>query len=293
MPSLSLSNILRIGLAIMLLFVAVQAWTHFHSTQEARAVFENNITVNYLTSEKLAEMLKTAHEMRRYEKELFIYIAGAKRDKYIKDWTAAHESLEARLKEFQQNPVYRFSADELDQLRKWSRALEFYGSEFRRIIAASDPNQSTADRTEAPLTTVTANEAIGPGKDELTALFTGAQQLTEARKQLSEQAYASIKAEFRANNIIGLSLAAGGFLIGIVMMLALPRALTGPLASFTKLVEEMSRNLVSDKVDERSVAAEFRSLALSLERLRNSQAGLVARLRRKLPSDPEPERQVA
>lgn len=274
---MSLASKLRLGLGVMLALVTVQAWTHINSTNEAKTVFENDINVNYLATEKLAEMVKTAHEMRRYEKEFFIYLNGKKRDKYVKEWTQAHDALKNQLNDLRINPTYRFSDDDIEQMNQWQRALGFYGTQFKRIITAT----SLARVGSEALNTISANEAIGPGKNRLKILFSGSQRMAEARKLQSKESYAAIEALFEQADITGLGLALGGFVIGLLMMMTLPRAIIRPLESFTKVVDEMSRNLVGDKIDQDTVVAEFHPLATSLERLRISQAGLVARLRKK------------
>jgi HAMP domain-containing protein len=70
-----------------------------------------------------------------------------------------------------------------------------------------------------------------------------------------------------------------GIVIALILMVTLPKAVTGPLQNLTDAVDELSKGNLDKKVEAGNVA-EFAGLAKALERMRIGQQALVARMRR-------------
>ncbi len=249
-----------------------------------------------------------AQQVRRYEKEYFVYVGNEeRRNNYIKEWTGTSDKITKLLATMRANTDGAFSADDVAKIGNWQSAADFYGTEMKKIFASVNDQagkvaQAVATPAPAPTTgtkpaavatpaasapapvvmfaATEVNTMITAGKDRLSGvLIKGVSEMSaEKTKQtlsLSEVAAGGFNQVFAG---VMLTVAVG-IVIALLLMVNLPKAVTTPLANLTAAVDDMSKGNLDKKIDAGNVA-EFAGLATALERMRVGQQALVARMRR-------------
>lgn len=257
---------------------------------------------NTLVSAQVEELSILAQQIRRYEKEYFIYSGDAEgRMKYRNEWSQTHLKMVGQIRDMRENEQSLFSAQDLADLQKGGEALAFYGAEMSRVFTTVDEKALAVDLYIAPtaqqvraaartgktldpaprmLTPAEANALIKEGKDRFGSEFIKPlaniskvrQAGTLALPEISRDGFSHM-AKFVA------ILAALGVVVTVAVMLLLPRTIRAPLERLAEQVDALSNGMPIDASDEIQIK-EFRSLAQAVKRMSYSQKLLLERERR-------------
>jgi HAMP domain-containing protein len=299
------------GLGLIIVFFLIQAALVWWGQNSVRRDVVDTTRQNTIASSQLGELSVLAQQVRRYEKEYFVYVGNAeRRENYIKEWSGMSDKITKLLSTMRTNTDKAFNESDIGKIGNWASAAEFYGSEMRKIfgsvndqaakiasaaivpaVASSAPAVTKASTavaatvaavapTPAMFSAVEVNTMITAGKDRFSGvLIKGATEMT-AEKTKQTLALADVATQgFNQLLLAVLGTVAVGILIALALIFTLPNAVTNPLKTLTDLVDNISKGKLDDKVDTGGVA-EFDGLAKALERLRLGQQALVARMRR-------------
>jgi hypothetical protein len=305
----SIRSRLVLGLGLIIAFFLAQAALVWWSQSTAKSDVVDTARKNTLASSQLTDLAVFAQQIRRYEKEYFVYVGNEeRRNNYIKEWTSTSDKITKLLATMRSNAEGAFSSDDVAKIGNWQSAADFYGAEMQKIFASvNDQAGKVAQAAAAPAPTpapgakpavaapaaaasapapvvmfapTEVNTMITAGKDRLSGvLIKGVSEMSaEKTKQtlsLSEVAAGGFNQVFAG---VMLTVAVG-IVIALLLMVNLPKAVTTPLANLTSAVDDMSKGSLDKKIDSGNVA-EFAGLATALERMRVGQQALVARMRR-------------
>ena len=296
----SIKRRLMTGLFLLLGFWAIQTAVFHYSETRVQSNLDSAIRKNTQVSSLLANASVFAQKVRRFEKEYFIFALDIQaRSVYMAEWNGAVQKLESLLTELHENKARLLPPSEAEPIRDWLDALSFYKSEMQKIFV--DVNQrnseknieaaikSTANSTAkntalAPdanlLNTTAINARIGPGKDRYTAvLVKGLTDLSAIKTEETLSLTQMVNQGFNQLSFVFTALTSVGMLIIVFLLLTLPRAISAPLGELSEAVDLMSKGNVKQPAPQTNVK-EFAVLTAALERLRASQATLLARLGR-------------
>jgi hypothetical protein len=173
---------------------------------------------NFVAAGLLAGVQIEGEKLRRYEKEMFIYVTNAgKRGGYVKEFDGAYTKLLNLLDTTLMPSGKVFSDEERTQILGWKNAAVFYANEFNSLGRKADiefQQASTAEQRAAA--TVEYNNAIKAGKDRFRELLAGADKMRAAKEQSAQEIASDIDAVFsslRTGVVLG-----GMLLIGMVLV---------------------------------------------------------------------------
>jgi HAMP domain-containing protein len=298
----SIRSILLAGLAAIALLFIVQAGLLSLGQKTIEHDVVSAVQKNTLASSQLGELAVVAQQIRRYEKEYFVYVNNPeRRDGYVKEWTGASDKMTKLVQTMRTNADGAFNSDDLGKIANWASAADFYSAEMKRIFFAVNERQTQlasgaagavsaslgtkpgAPAVAAPVaamfSAVEVNGMIGAGKDRLSGvLIKGVSEMAaEKTKQtlalpaLTKQGFDRLWNGVMASVVIGLLVA--GFLAW-----KLPVAITKPIATLSDAIDRVSKGEVNPAIDA-SGPSEFSTLTAAVERMRVAQSALVARLR--------------
>lgn len=289
----SIRSRLIAGLTLIILFFLAQAALVWWSQNTAKHEVVDATRKNTLASSELSQLAVLAQQVRRYEKEYFVYVGNEeKRNGYVKEWTDASNKITNLLRTMSANEGSAFTNSDLQEVANWTIASDFYSSEMLKIFDTVRSVNNTAApaatlaatpataATSNMLTPVQVNDMIKEGKTRFSdVLIKGVSAMssekTKATLALSDTANSSFE-----KLLFGVLLTvAVGVLLSAFLMLTLPKAVTDPLAVLTKSVDNISKGNLDIKVDGGGIK-EFDGLSIALERMRLGQQALVARMRR-------------
>lgn len=299
----SIRSRLIAGLGLIIVFFLVQAALVWWGQDTARRDVVDTTRKNTIASSQLSELAVMAQQVRRYEKEYFVYVGNTeKRNGYIKEWTGVADKIAKQLQTMNANTDQAFGEEDKGKIGNWASAADFYTTEMRKIfgsvndqaarvnalpaapVAAVTPVKSAPTVTVAESVTmfspVEVNAMIGPGKDRFSGvLIKGvAEMSSEKTKQTLE--LSNVAAAGFQKLLVAVLLTVGvGILIALALILTLPKAVTGPLATLTASIDDMSKGNLDVKLQSGGIA-EFDGITKALERMRIGQQALVARMRR-------------
>lgn len=297
------------GLSLIILFFLAQAAFVIWNQNTARTEVVDATRKNTVASSQLGDIAVLAQQLRRYEKEYFVYIGVEdKRNNYIKEWTAANDKLKQQLQAMRSNESKAFVSADLSEIEKWTAAADFYAVQMKTIfdtvndrtakiasqksaaeaVALSNPKAALkpaavtvaepVDQSLVMLTSIQANDMIGPGKTRFSDVLI---------KGVSEMSKGKTKATLALSEVAGVGFdkllfgvlisVAAGVLIALALMFTLPKSVNAPLAKLTASVENISKGNLGEQVESGNIK-EFDGLTKALERLRLSQKTLVAML---------------
>lgn len=303
----SIKSRLVFGLSLIIVFFLAQAALLWWGQSVTKDEVVETAKRNTQASSQLTELAVLAQQIRRYEKEFFVYVADAdRRGKYVGEWTGTFEKMTQLIATLRSNPADAFSVADLGEIANWSAANDFYGLEMRRIFKAVDDqavrveefntrqgavsvqSQGAADGASLAALTpavvmfspIEVNGQISAGKDRLSGVLIKGVAAMSKEKTRQTLSLAEV-AEGGFNKVFYgvVATVAVGVLVALSLMVSLPKAVTAPLVQLTKAVENLSTGQLDKKIDVGSVT-EFAGLAVALERLRIGQQALVARMRR-------------
>lgn len=257
---------------------------------------------NTLVSAQVEELSILAQQIRRYEKEYFIYSGDAEgRMKYRQEWSQTQLKMDERIKAMRENAQSLFSAQDVADLQKGGEALAFYGAEMNKIFTTVDEKARAVERYVAPtaqelqaaakagkvfdpaprmLTPAEANALIKEGKDRLGAeLIKPLANISKVRQAGTLALPEISRAGFSQMAKFVVILAALGVVVTVAVMLLLPRTIRAPLAKLTEQVDALSKGMPIEGEEEIQIK-EFRSLAQAVTRMSFAQKMLLERVKR-------------
>jgi HAMP domain-containing protein len=304
----SIRSRLVAGLGLIIVFFLLQAALVWWGQASAKRDVVDVTRKNTIASSQLSELAVLAQQIRRYEKEYFVYVGNAeRRATYTKEWSDTADKISKRLQNMRANADQAFDANDIGKVGNWASASDFYGSEMRKIfgtvtdqaakvaavatVAAAPVAPAPVAKGAAPvvaapaeavamLSPVEVNGMITAGKDRFSGvLIKGVAEMTAEKTKQTLALSAVAESGFNQLLTAVLATVAIGVLIAMALMFTLPKAVTGPLAILSASVDNMSKGNLDTKVDSGGIA-EFEGLSKALERMRLGQQALVARMRR-------------
>ncbi|MEY4584958.1 MAG: hypothetical protein RJB10_1455 [Pseudomonadota bacterium] len=296
------------GLSLIILFFIAQAAFVWWDQESTRKDVVDATRKNTIASSQLGELAVLAQQVRRYEKEYFVYVSNEeKRNGYIKEWTAASDKLSQILGAMRGNQAAAFTSADQALIEQWMQAASFYGTQMRLIFDAVNVrkekmdlqaselaaiNAAAASKVKvatpaAPavevitmLTPIQANDMIQLGKTRFSdVLIKGVAEMTKAKTKATLSLSEVAGTGFDKLLYVVLATVVAGILIALGLMFKLPRTVSQPLAKLTTSVDNISRGNLEGEVKSGGIQ-EFEGLATALERLRLSQKSLVALMQR-------------
>jgi HAMP domain-containing protein len=308
----SIRSRLVFGLGLIIIFFLAQAALVWYSQSTAKSTVVDTTRKNTIASSQLTDLAVLAQQVRRYEKEYFVYVGNEeRRNNYIKEWTGTSDKITKLLAAMRTNADGAFNADDTAKVTNWQSAADFYSAEMKKIFGAVT-DQATKVAQAAQVVAAPAAAAAPAGKAAATkpteaapaapvlAMFAPTEvntMITAGKDRLSGvliKGVSEMSAEKTKQTLSLSEVAAGGFnqvfagvmltvvvgiIIALILMVTLPKAVTTPLETLTAAVDDLSKGKLDAKVDAGNVA-EFAGLATALERMRVGQQALVARMRR-------------
>ncbi len=293
----SIRSRLVAGLTLIILFFLAQAALVWWTQNTAKNEVVDATRKNTIASSELSELAVLAQQVRRYEKEYFVYVGNEeKRNGYIKEWTNASDKIANLLRTMSANKSAAFAKSDVTKIADWTSAAEFYNAEMLKIFATvrgtnaaaaapatkatSSGSTVVAPVASSALTAVQVNDMINAGKTRfadvlIKGVSTMSAEKTKATLALSDAANSSFD-----KLLLGvLATVAVGVLLSIFLMFTLPKAVTAPLATLTASVDNISKGNLDIKVNASGIK-EFDGISIALERMRLGQQALVSRMRR-------------
>lgn len=299
---MSISGKIKFGFGVLLSFLAMQFFVQLGLDRATQLRVNAAITKNFVAADELAEVATIAQQLRRYEKEYFIYVNDPDgRAKYRKEWTNAYDKLKDNLGKMAADKEGLFSAKDTVAFSNWINALEFYALEFKSImdkadagsiipaatviedISVSSKKSATPPPVAAPniaQATRIANDMIAPGKDRFKEVLDGAQALRKEKAAESAQSVIEISTIFNYATIATFGVFFLGLIVAIYLIYSLPRSVISTIQKFVEIADKISKGDLKQTIQSEGVV-EFESLSKALERLRVAQSGLIDRLRAK------------
>jgi methyl-accepting chemotaxis protein len=300
---MSISGKIKLGLSIMLAALVLQFALGQILDRRTQEKVNIAVTKNFAAADQLAELGAAGQQIRRYEKEYFIYVNDTTgRTKYRGEWTGTFNKLQTNLGAMQANKDGMFSSQDTVAFQSWMNALEFYGKEFNTIMTRADAGtivppapvvevaQPLAKVTPAPVVVVAApdlskatklaNDMIGPGKDKFREVLDGTEKMRKAKLVESAASVNEIRKLFSISTYVSLGIFLVGLILAVYLMISIPNAVKKPIEEFVEIADRISKGDTKQAV-QATVASEFDGLAKALERLRVAQSGLLDKIRAK------------
>jgi methyl-accepting chemotaxis protein len=293
---MSISRKIKFGFGVLLALLGTQFVVQQMLAYAIQSRVNTAITQNFAAADALAEITSIAQQLRRFEKEYFIYVNDQSgRAKYRKEWTDAYDKLSDNLAKMAANAGGEFGAGDVTAFSNWMLALKFYGDEFKSImdkaeagtilsaaVVAGDGKKDAAPLPAANISQATriANDMIGRGKDRFKEVLDGAQTLRKEKSIASAQSVTEIRTFFSIATVITFAVFFFGLIVAIYLITILPRTVRQAIDGFVGIADKMSKGDLKQVIQAEGVI-EFHALAKALERLRVAQAGLLERVRAK------------
>lgn len=305
----SINRNLMVGLIAIIVFFVLQAagvltmgrYTEREVVEVARR--------NTVAQVDLADLSTMAQQIRRYEKEYFIYVNNAdKRAQYQKEWTGTMEKITALLGRMRANTSNALSGDDVVRVGQWATAGEFYAAEMAKVFAevnaraskmqeevataqAAEPQAASLKGAKAKETAPAvestrmllpeeANDLIKAGKDRFSADLIKGVAETFAQKSQATLALTTVTNEGFSKMIYGvMATVLIGIGIGVYLLISLPKSVTEPIRNLTDMVDALSRGEPTKPVASIKVQ-EFKNLSAAVERMRIAQELMLQRLQK-------------
>lgn len=310
MKTASIKNRLTSGLMLIVLFFLAQAALSWWVAERVKTDVVQTVRKNTLAAAQLNELAVLAQQIRRYEKEYFVYVSNAeRRANYEKEWTETAKKITSALETMKTNKGGVFQSRDITQIGLWWAAGDFYASEMRkvfvsvteqagRVALAQKSAEAVAPETpktpakqaqpELPLepkpamySPGEANEMIKAGKDRFSnELIKGVASL-QAEKTTATLALADVAQQGFLTMVLGVTATAGiGILIALALVVWLPQSIIKPVSVLTAAVEKISLGQANTPLTNVRVL-EFQGLTKAVERMRMAQEMMVNRMRQR------------
>lgn len=210
----NLFNKAAVGISLLVaLMVAAVLW----GSWVTEAGVERAVRQNFVAAGMLSRLQVEGEKMRRYEKEMFIYVSEAgKRSGYVKEHDAAYNKMLGLLDSMLLPSSTYFTDEERKQILVWKEAAVFYANEMAALARRAESMQTQALTPEQRVgLTVQFNDGIKAGKDRFRELLVGTDKMRSAKEEAAQTIAVDIGATFQRLRI-GVLL--GGLLvIGLIL----------------------------------------------------------------------------
>lgn len=284
------------SMALLIIFFLVQALAVSWFTNSQRESMSRQVRQNTQASSQLTELATLAQQIRRYEKEYFVYVQNKeKRDGYAKEFGAAAGRIGKLLDTLSADRSGTFTAQEYTEITRWRGAHAFYVAEMEQIFSNVTATQATADAAAAATSAATpgklaaaetpparlptpaeANDMIKAGKDRFGAeLVKGVDAMAKTKTAATLGLAQSTADNYHRLLQAVLVTVALGIGLALFLVVTLPPTITRPIAALSEVAEAIARGNL-DKPFAEEGAREFEPLVRSLEKMRAS-LGLLSR----------------
>ncbi len=265
-------NRISIGYVMLLLLMIVQGTVTVYLLNDMRNDVVGAVRNDFYAGLEFNRILVKAQQIRRYEKELFIYVDDTeRRQHYYEEWFVAINDLRYAVRRVIADPEGVFTDDQRQAATGWLEALEFYADGFQDIALAADRGGISDP--------VAANGMIRDYKNRFRDLLDGAEAAGDGTYRDAEEAVGTIPTELLFLIALVGAIVAAATLIAVIFMVTMPKFITRPIEDLTRSATRMSMGDLSQKVSAGKAAVEFHELAETLERMRLSQRLLMDRQR--------------
>ncbi len=294
------------GMMLIVLFFLVQAGLVWYATSNAKSTVVESTRRNTVATSELGALAVLAQQIRRYEKEYFVYVGNKeKRDAYEHEWRDALRNMEAIMTKMKTGSNGAFSAKDIEQVVAWEAAATFYAAEMDKVFVAVDARAKAVatqkesavapkPATKAAAASVAAepaslveyrstevNDMIKAGKDRFSADLIKGVSAMDKSKTAETLALAKVAETMFDQVLLGvLVTVAVGVIVALTLSVSLPKAVIKTLAGLSKAAEKMSMGDLKQPYDAGGVI-EFNTLAQALNRMRLGQQALLERLQRR------------
>lgn len=171
--------------AITAALIAVAHW----GTNTAKEQFDQSLSHDLAAASRLATMQVHGEMLRRFEKEMFIYVGvREKREGYIKEHDAAYRELLQDLDTALAPSSKAFTDEERKEILDWKQAALFYDQQFTALAnKAAGFDLDTMSPADVSRLTVDFNGKIADGKNRFRVLLNGANTM-RLKKEAQSQA---------------------------------------------------------------------------------------------------------
>lgn len=122
----SIRSMLLAGLAVIAALFLVQAGILAWGQRSIERDVIASVEKNTLAASELTELAVVAQQIRRYEKEYFVYVGNVeRRENYIKEWTGAADKMTKLLQTMKTNADGAFAQEDLGKISAWASAADF------------------------------------------------------------------------------------------------------------------------------------------------------------------------
>jgi methyl-accepting chemotaxis protein len=156
----SIRSRLTLGLSIIILFFLTQAALVWWNQSTTSTVVVDTARKNTLASSQLGELAVLAQQVRRYEKEYFVYVGNTeRRNGYIKEWTGTSDKISKLIGTIRSNRDGAFSREDVAKVSLWSDAADFYSIEMKKIFDQVDVQSTKVAQSVASATALADSPA--------------------------------------------------------------------------------------------------------------------------------------
>lgn len=257
--------------SFLLVFVVMAGLTSisYFFIQENNRLVDQAIDRDFSGSIQISELAILAQEIRRYEKEYFMYIGNTEQKaKYEKEWTGTFTKIKTKLDQLMSDKSALWTANDQTEFTKWSESLQTYGKGFQKLI--DDVNNGILTDT------LSANNAIQNAKNAFRPLVSGTIELANQKYRDASEARRQIKIKNSQMNLILISALAITAAFCLTLILIVPRTIIKPIKSLTSSASTMSQGALETPVPASSIK-DFDELSATLERMRISLKALLQR----------------
>ncbi len=301
------------SMAVLIAFFALQAIAVTWFTNAQSVQTSALIRTNTQSSAQLTELATLAQQIRRYEKEYFVYVQNEeKRDGYIKEFDGAAARIGKLIDAILANTGGAYSKAEISEINRWRDAHTFYVSEMTRIFndvrriqadlaaapapvpapAAAAKGTPAATAAQAPVvqapklpTPAEANDLIKAGKDRFGAeLIAGVNKMGKAKTEATLGLAQGTTAGYQQLLSVVVATVLAGIAIAVFLILTLPAAITRPIRALAEVADTVARGDL-DKPFAATNVPEFEPLVKSLERMRVALSVLTRRAKAKAATE--------
>lgn len=261
-------------MALMLVQLAVTFYYNYRAENESTARIAASLQANTL----LGTLQIQGQQLRRYEKEYFIYVGDAAgRAKYAKEWSDTFAKLQAELGSAEKNAERVFAPMEIAEVRSWRLHAGFYGDAMKDIFRKVE--EGTAGPSGKP-TPVEVNVLIRDGKDRFGVALTGIAAMAAAKTAQASAAALAIRQGFTVTYVALIVTAVLGGLLALRLVRTIPQSIIQPIDELTHATDRMTKGELNSKVSTQGVR-EFAGLVDAIERMRVAQQMMLQRLQQR------------
>ncbi len=202
---------------VAVLFALITSTGVLYVLSIVQSQVEESVRRNFVAAGTLARIQLHGERMRRFEKEMFIYVTNPKkRTEYAATFDASARDLLVDLDLALQPAGRSFDDPQRKRIASWKDAALFYMQEFDKLVRHANRLDDPQALASAELkSTLDFNGAIGSGKDRFRELLKGAEEMRLAKEKASMQIASEIDREF------ALLFAAAAGLAALALIIAL------------------------------------------------------------------------